>query len=187
MPRRAAAGGSDKPVARAALELPDEALELADRLPEGRVLGAEPGDLGSALEGARVSPAGDAIAEGRRAAARGPSGSSATAQEPASGGVRTSPGASLRRRVKPRPAWRGGRALAGACRVDEGGQTVIARLRRKGSDTRGLAVHGQLTDRGAGLLRWREVPDAHWSADPLRRAFDERADCPCSVREGQPT
>jgi hypothetical protein len=41
MPRRAAAGSSDYACGqRTRLELPDQAFELADPLPKGRVLGA---------------------------------------------------------------------------------------------------------------------------------------------------
>jgi hypothetical protein len=57
----------------AALELPDEALELADPLPEGCVLGEEPGERGRSLNRVRLSPASDAApggADALRAAAR---------------------------------------------------------------------------------------------------------------------
>jgi hypothetical protein len=64
------------PRPEAALELPDEALELADPLAEGRILGVEPGDRGSGLAGPRHPPADDAAPGGadplRAAARQGP-------------------------------------------------------------------------------------------------------------------
>jgi hypothetical protein len=60
-----------RPEAR--LQLPDEALELADPLPEGGVLGVEPGDRGGGLVGPCLPPAGDAApgrADALRSAAR---------------------------------------------------------------------------------------------------------------------
>jgi hypothetical protein len=48
----------------ATLELPDQALEFADALAEGRILGVEPGELGGGLPGARLPPASDPAPRG---------------------------------------------------------------------------------------------------------------------------
>jgi hypothetical protein len=57
----------------AALELPDQALELAHTLAQGRVFSLEAGECGGRRLGTRLSPLGDAAARGTdalRAAAR---------------------------------------------------------------------------------------------------------------------
>jgi hypothetical protein len=88
-------GGSLGSRPEAALELPDQALELGHPLAEGSVLGVEPGDHGRGLGRARLPPAGDAAARGAnplRASTR-----QGTAADPAqtgvSSGVGTPPGA----------------------------------------------------------------------------------------------
>jgi hypothetical protein len=78
----------------AALELPHEAFELGHALAEGGVLGVQLGEGSGRLLVAPSPPADNASpGESRRAAACGRQGRPQTAQRPASGGVRTSPGA----------------------------------------------------------------------------------------------
>ena len=93
-PSLAGASPGRRPRQEAALERPDQALELAHALAQGRVLVLELGERGGRRLGARLPPAGDAAPGGTdplRASTR-----QRPTTDPAqtrSGGVRTSPGA----------------------------------------------------------------------------------------------
>jgi hypothetical protein len=93
-PREAAAALRRRP--QAALELPDQALELGHPLAQGGVLGVEPGDRGPGLTGPSLPPSGDAAPRGadplwgRPVWAR-----PQTAHRPGSGGLSTAPSATF--------------------------------------------------------------------------------------------
>ena len=81
----------------AELELPDEALALANPLPEGGVLGVELADLGGRLAGTHLPPA-DGARPGRTDVlrpARPPGAWPQISHSPAASGVCTAPGASF--------------------------------------------------------------------------------------------